>query len=185
MRRFPLLDQFRQSVLAAAFRGDLTADWRENNPDIEPAIKLLERIKLKRFELAKTPRAFSKVQKTYEEELQRLDFDYINLPETWLLCTVNSIGNVCNGSTPSRQKPEYWNGFIPWVSSGEVCNNVITQTRETITDIGYKNSSVHLLPTGTVLLAMIGEGKPEVKQQYSNWRQLLTRTLLLLFLSMV
>ncbi|MEM7581243.1 MAG: restriction endonuclease subunit S, partial [Cyanobacteria bacterium P01_A01_bin.80] len=32
-----LLDQFRQSVLAAAFRGDLTADWRENNPDVEPA----------------------------------------------------------------------------------------------------------------------------------------------------
>lgn len=33
----PLLDQFRQSVLAAAFRGDLTKDWREQNPDVEPA----------------------------------------------------------------------------------------------------------------------------------------------------
>ncbi|MEO0969986.1 MAG: restriction endonuclease subunit S [Cyanobacteria bacterium J06639_18] len=30
-----LLDQFRQSVLTAAFRGDLTADWRENNPDVD------------------------------------------------------------------------------------------------------------------------------------------------------
>ena len=30
-----LLDQFRQSVLAAAFRGDLTADWRAQNPDVE------------------------------------------------------------------------------------------------------------------------------------------------------
>lgn len=39
----PLLDQFRQSVLAAAFRGDLTADWREKNPDVEPASVLLER----------------------------------------------------------------------------------------------------------------------------------------------
>ncbi|WP_052672530.1 restriction endonuclease subunit S [Aliterella atlantica] len=39
-----LLDQFRQSVLAAAFRGDLTADWREKNPDVEPASVLLERI---------------------------------------------------------------------------------------------------------------------------------------------
>jgi type I restriction enzyme, S subunit len=37
----PLLDQFRQSVLAAAFRCDLTADWRENNPDVEPAEMLL------------------------------------------------------------------------------------------------------------------------------------------------
>lgn len=39
----PLLDRFRQSVLAAAFRGDLTADWRAKNPDVEPASELLVR----------------------------------------------------------------------------------------------------------------------------------------------
>jgi type I restriction enzyme S subunit len=44
----PLLDQFRQSVLAAAFRGDLTADWREKNPDVETASVLLERIRAER-----------------------------------------------------------------------------------------------------------------------------------------
>jgi type I restriction enzyme, S subunit len=43
-----LIAQFRQSVLASAFRGDLTADWREKNPDIEPASELLERIKIDR-----------------------------------------------------------------------------------------------------------------------------------------
>ena len=32
----PLLEQFRQSLLAAAFRGDLTADWRAANPNVEP-----------------------------------------------------------------------------------------------------------------------------------------------------
>jgi len=37
-----LIEQFRQSVLAAAFRGDLTADWREQNPNIEPASILME-----------------------------------------------------------------------------------------------------------------------------------------------
>jgi type I restriction enzyme, S subunit len=45
-----LIEQFRQSVLAAAFRGDLTADWREKNSDIEPASELLERIKGKSWE---------------------------------------------------------------------------------------------------------------------------------------
>lgn len=38
-----MCDRFRQSVLAAAFRGDLTADWREQNPDVEPAEALLKR----------------------------------------------------------------------------------------------------------------------------------------------
>lgn len=38
-----LLAQFRQSVLAAAFRGDLTADWREKNPDVTSVKELLKR----------------------------------------------------------------------------------------------------------------------------------------------
>ena len=42
-----LCDKFRQSFLAAAFRGDLTADWREQNSDVEPASVLLERIRQK------------------------------------------------------------------------------------------------------------------------------------------
>jgi len=44
----PLLNRFRQSVLAAAFRGDLTADWRAKNPDVEPASELLKRIRVER-----------------------------------------------------------------------------------------------------------------------------------------
>jgi type I restriction enzyme S subunit len=43
-----LLEQFRQSVLAAAFRGDLTADWRAAHPNVEPASELLHRIRVER-----------------------------------------------------------------------------------------------------------------------------------------
>ncbi len=43
-----LLDKLRQSILAAAFRGDLTADWRAAHPDVEPASALLERIRQER-----------------------------------------------------------------------------------------------------------------------------------------
>ncbi len=44
----PLLEEFRQSVLAAAFRGDLTADWRAAHPNVEPASELLARIRAER-----------------------------------------------------------------------------------------------------------------------------------------
>lgn len=37
-----LLERYRQSVLAAAFRGDLTADWRAKNPEVEPASRSLQ-----------------------------------------------------------------------------------------------------------------------------------------------
>src|SRR5690606_28792665 len=38
----------RAAILAKAFRGGLTAKWREENPDVEPAEKLLERIREER-----------------------------------------------------------------------------------------------------------------------------------------
>ena len=44
----PLLERFRQSVLAAAFRGDLTKQWRQQNPNTEPASELLKRIRQER-----------------------------------------------------------------------------------------------------------------------------------------
>ena len=40
----PLLNQFRQSVLASAFRGDLTKDWREQNRDIPWEYTTLESV---------------------------------------------------------------------------------------------------------------------------------------------
>lgn len=44
----PLIEKLRQSILADAFRGDLTADWRAKNPDVEPAERLLQRIRAER-----------------------------------------------------------------------------------------------------------------------------------------
>jgi type I restriction enzyme, S subunit len=73
-----LIAQFRQSVLAAAFRGDLTADWRERNLDVEPASELLERIKIdrrKRWEKSSK----SQYKPPQDIETARLP----KLPESW------------------------------------------------------------------------------------------------------
>jgi len=71
-----------------------------------------------------------------------------------------SIGEFCetgSGGTPSRQKAaEYFGGNIPWVKSGELRENVITSTEESITEIGLKESAAKLLPTNTLLVALYG-----------------------------
>ncbi len=74
------------------------------------------------------------------------------LPNTWLSTFIGCIGDVSNGSTPSRKKPEYWNGEILWVSSGEVSNNFIEKTKESITQFGHESCSVSLLPATQFLL---------------------------------
>jgi len=81
------------------------------------------------------------------------------LPSTWDWAAVGEIGEVHLGGTPSRKEASYWNGGIPWVSSGEVANCRIATTRETISEAGLANSSAKLYPADTVLIAMIGEGK--------------------------
>jgi len=157
-----LLKRFRQSVLAAACSGRLTADWQDENPTIESAEALLARIKEKRLTSAKTQKEKAQIEEVFDERNLRIDEGDLGLndiPDTWLSCRVGAIGAVCNGSTPSRKQPEFWDGTIPWVSSGEVRNNLISETRERITKAGYEGSSVRLLPSGSVLIAMIGEGK--------------------------
>ncbi len=43
-----LLDRLHQSILASAFRGDLTAEWRARHPEVEPADARLEGIRTER-----------------------------------------------------------------------------------------------------------------------------------------
>ena len=72
---------------------------------------------------------------------------------------IDAVGEVFVGATPPRDDVQNWGGGIPWVSSGEVAFCRIRRTRETISEAGLGNRERRLHPPGTVLLAMIGEGK--------------------------
>ncbi|MEY2913183.1 MAG: hypothetical protein RLZZ184_2492 [Cyanobacteriota bacterium] len=114
-----LCDRFRQSVLAAAFRGDLTADWREKNPDVEPASVLLERIKkerrqkweeeeLKKFKASGKIPKDDKWKEKYKEpqELEKIDnVELSKLPDGWLWMSADECTSwITDGehATPER-----------------------------------------------------------------------------------
>ena len=137
------LEVYRQAVLKAAFEGKYTKWWRKNHN-----VSANEEY----CELRKENQVFKDTSGD-ENELS------LNIPDEWMKVRLGEIFDVEVGATPSRQHAEYWNGSIPWVSSGEVRFTTINKTREMITDIGLKNASTNLQPIGTVLLAMIGEGK--------------------------
>ncbi|WP_458379601.1 restriction endonuclease subunit S [Pseudomonas chlororaphis] len=70
-----------------------------------------------------------------------------------------------SGGTPSRSKSEYFEaGTIPWVKSGELKARFVTNTEEAITDAAVKNSSVKLVPKGSLLIAMYGATVGEVSE---------------------
>lgn len=75
--------------------------------------------------------------------------------------TLGSIAKITSGGTPERTKPEYWNGTIPWVKTAQIQNGTITadDIDEWITPIGLEQSSARMIPKGTILMAMYGQGK--------------------------
>jgi len=78
------------------------------------------------------------------------------IPRDWTVVTIGEIAETMSGGTPSRIKKEYYGGNIPWVKSGELKDNNIYNTSETITEEGLRNSSAKLLRKGTLLVALYG-----------------------------
>jgi len=123
-----LLDQYRQSVLASAFRGDLTKDWREQNPDVEPASKLLERIRTERrqrweeAELAKMrdkgkEPTNNKWKAKYKDVTIFEPDDSLAFPlHTWLHVPMETISNVIDPN-PSHRMPKYTDEGVPFLST--------------------------------------------------------------------
>ena len=163
------LEQYRQSLLKAAVEGALTAAWRTQHQPLETGAQLLERI-LQERRARWEARQFAKFaqqgktppkdwQKKYPEPVQPDTSGLPELPQGWVWSSIGQCFQVAVGATPSRKEPAYWNGAIPWVSSGEVRFCHITATKEQITEDGLLNSSTQINPVGSVLLGMIGEGK--------------------------
>lgn len=86
-RQQALLKKLRQQILQEAIEGKLTADWRAQNPDVEPASELLKRIAAEKAQLVKDKKI--KAQKplpsiTDEEKP-------FELPQGWEWCRLEQI----------------------------------------------------------------------------------------------
>lgn len=65
---------------------------------------------------------------------------------------------IYSGGTPSTKNPAYWNGDLPWLSSGETRSRFIIDTEKTITELGVMESSTKLAKTGDIVMASAGQG---------------------------
>jgi type I restriction enzyme S subunit len=75
----------------------------------------------------------------------------------WYETRLGDIADICIGGTPSRAEPSYWvstgeEGF-PWVSISDLKGRIVSNTAESITSLGARNSNVKLVPCGTIMMS--------------------------------
>ncbi|PKM81031.1 MAG: restriction endonuclease subunit S [Firmicutes bacterium HGW-Firmicutes-14] len=79
------------------------------------------------------------------------------IPEDWKSCRFEDVlTGFSSGMTPYRGRPEYYKGDIPWITSGELDYNVVTDTEEKITKEAVIKTSLKILPKETFLIAITG-----------------------------
>lgn len=100
---------------------------------------------------------------SFSEYIKKLDASVLvamavfkGLGSKHLSRTLAEVSDTTSGGTPLRNIPEYYNGDIAWIKSGELNDGFIKKADETISALGLKNSSAKLFPKGTLLVAMYG-----------------------------
>ena len=80
------------------------------------------------------------------------------VPERWVTWKItHGFQQVGSGTTPKSDDMQYYNGEIPWVTTSELRETVITYTKSKLTEKALKNySSLHIYPPETLLFAMYG-----------------------------
>jgi type I restriction enzyme, S subunit len=90
------------------------------------------------------------------------------VPTDWDVQTIGDIASVGSGGTPRRDVQAYWNGSIPWITTSRIDFSLIREADQFITEEGLRNSAAKLLPAGTLLLALYGQGKTRGKVAMLN-----------------
>lgn len=147
-----LSDKGTISILRSGVRGELTGDWRETTTREDVATTLMR---------VPAPQQGRGGREATDKVIPGTAALSVNdpgteLPSGWQWVPLLRIAKQETGHTPSRSKPEYWDGGVPWIGirdAGAHHGRPIESTMQTISEAGLANSSARLLPTGTVCLS--------------------------------
>ncbi|MFZ5727332.1 MAG: restriction endonuclease subunit S [Pseudomonadota bacterium] len=171
-----LVEREHLALLRAGITGSLTAEWREAS-DVEPIAETLQHIP--------APQQGRGGREATDKVIPGTAGIAVNdpgtpLPPGWAWVSLLRVAKQETGHTPSRSKPEYWDGGVPWIGirdAGAHHGRIIETTMQTISEAGLANSSARLLPAGTVCLsrtASVGyvtmmKGSMATSQDFATW----------------
>ena len=138
-----LLAKLKQAILQEAIHGKLTADWREANPETEPASELLKRIQTEKAKLI-AAKKLKKEKPSPPIKPQEIPFD---IPRGWAWCRLLTLcEKTGSGSTPTGGKTAYSTAGIPFLRSQNVHDDGLY-----LEDVAFVSSDIHSRMEGTIV----------------------------------
>ena len=132
--------QLKNSILQWAIQGKLVPQ----DPNDEPASVLLEKIRQEKERLIKEKKIkrdknasiiYRGEDNSYYEkflatgEVKCIDEEIpFEIPKGWEWCRMGNIGEWGAGATPAKGNPDYYNGNILWLRTGELNNDIVYDT---------------------------------------------------------
>ena len=149
-----LLTKLKQAILQEAIQGKMTADWRKANPDVEPASKLLERIKLEKDKLIKDKKLRP------EKPLPPIAKNEIpfEIPKGWEWCRLGDINMKFLGGEAYQSGSILPSGINQVVRIGNIKPDTLELSKRPafISDSLAEETSASLLQPGDILVTMTG-----------------------------
>lgn len=83
----------------------------------------------------------------------------------WVRVKVGDLFEIVGGGTPSRDRTDFWDGEIPWISSADIAGDFGLTPRRFVTEAGVEGSATALVPEGSVVVVTrVGLGKVGLAQ---------------------
>lgn len=171
-----LLKRFRKSVLAAAFTGKLTQEFRAlgNLSSAKDAIRAVGPIPRPNRYNSRTDAVIA------GDYALSINLARMGAPVGWAWVPLVDVARMESGHTPSRSESTYWGGDVSWIGIADARahhSKTIDQTLQHTNSLGLANSAARLLPAGTVCVSrtasvgyVVKMGRPmATSQDFVNW----------------
>lgn len=148
-------EELKGLILQLAIQGKLTAQWRKENPDVEPASVLMERIEVEKKDLIKA----KKIKKENLEPIS-LDENYFEIPNSWEWQRLGNIGFIFNGNSVNKalKEAKYTNveSGYPYIGTKDVGYIFDTINDDNGVKIPFDEPKFKLAKKNTVLICSEG-----------------------------
>ncbi|MEJ6011527.1 restriction endonuclease subunit S [Novosphingobium aquae] len=78
------------------------------------------------------------------------------IPANWQCVPLQGLGRQVGGGTPSKSRPDFWEGTIPWVSPKDMKRDYLSDAEMSVTETALEGSAVKLLAPESLMFVVRG-----------------------------